>query len=146
MFCNLAGQQLIKGDEDCKLSAYRDQGGVWSIGYGHTGPEVTEGLTITQAQADRWFIQDLQNTCSALTRLLTVSVNDNQFSALSSWAYNVGIGNAADSTLIKLLNAGHYMLVPMQLARWNRVNGVVSDGLTKRRNDEIALWNTPDEA
>lgn len=144
MFTNLAGQQIIKGDEACSLTAYQDEGGVWSIGYGHTGPEVIDGLQCTQAQADRWFIQDLQNVCSALTRLITVSVNDNQFSALSSWAYNVGIGNVEDSTLLKLLNAGKYDLVPFQLARWNHVGGIISDGLTKRRADEIDLWNTPE--
>lgn len=143
MFINDAGISLIKSREGCQLAAYKDQGGVLSIGYGHTGREVTEGLTCTQDQADNWFNQDIRNTCATLTRLITVSLNENQFAALVSLAYNIGIGHFTDSTLLKVLNNGWFEQVPVQIARWNHVNGVVSDGLTKRRADEVRLWNKP---
>ena len=143
MNCNVAGIALVQEFEGCKLTAYQDQGGRWTIGFGCAQPFVHEGVTCTEDQATAWLVQDMDEVAKSLTRIIKIVINDNEFSALCSWAYNVGIGNAADSTLIKLLNRGYIDLVPVQLSRWNRVNGIINAGLVRRRQAEIALFNTP---
>lgn len=147
MQCGAAGIALIKSFEGCKLCAYQDQGGVWSIGYGQTGPFVTEGLTIQQDQADAWLHQSVDTVAAGLSRMIKMVLNQNEFDALCAWAYNVGLGNASSSSVIALVNQGHLELVPSHLAQWNKitVNGqkVADAGLTRRRAAEIALYNTP---
>jgi lysozyme len=73
--------------------------------------------------------------------LVTVPLSDNQFSALVCFAFNVGVGNFESSTLLRLLNRGWYEQVPAQLMRWNRANGEVFGGLSRRRAAEARLWN-----
>jgi lysozyme len=136
---NAAGEALIEQFEGCALIAYQDQGGIWTIGYGHTGPDVTEGLAITQDQAEYLLGRDLQTAEGAINRLVTVPLGDNQFSALVSLVFNIGVGAFQSSTLLRDLNTGSYGLVQFQI-----VNGVIDAGLQKRRAAEIALWNTPD--
>ena len=84
---------------------------------------------------------------ATVARNVSVPLNDNQFAALVCFTFNVGRGNFLASTLFRNLNAGWYSQVPAQLARWNKVeiDGVekVSNGLTRRRAAEAALWNTP---
>lgn len=140
---NIACVNLIKEFEGCKLTAYPDQGGRYTIGWGTAAPWVTEGMTCTQQQADAWLMQDVQNVAAALSRMIKVIVNENKFSALVSWAYNCGLGNAANSSLIARLNEGHPEEVPAQLERWNKVGGVIDAGLVRRRAAEVALWDTP---
>lgn len=139
---------LIQYFESCRLTAYQDQGGIWTIGWGHTGPDVVAGKTITQEQADALFLTDVGVFEDVVSGAVTVPLCDNQFGALVSFAYNVGGEHFRSSTLLRLLNAGDYNSVPSQLARWNKVfvNGVpvVSPGLAKRRSAEAQLWLTPD--
>lgn len=137
----------VKRWEGCKLKAYPDpgsrDGNPWTIGYGHTSDSflyVTKGLTITQAQADAALEHDLNETAAAIAGLVKVPLNDNQFGALVSFAFNVGVGAFKGSTLLKKLNAGDYASVPAQLARWNKNDGKVMDGLTNRRAAEAGLW------
>ena len=146
MQCNQAGVDLIKSFEGCELTAYADQGGVWTIGYGTTGPFVTPGLTITQEQADNWLTAKIQSVAASLSRMITLPLNENEFSALCSWAYNVGIGSVANSTLLKELNEGDVDEVPNQLMLWNHVDGVINQGLVRRRAAEVDLWNLPVDA
>lgn len=142
------GLPLIKEFEGCKLVAYQDIVGVWTIGYGETlwlkdgqKVKVWQGLSITQAQADQ-DVQDRYDEFEANVRkLITVPVTANQLGALVSFAYNLGVGNLASSTLLKLLNQGASVnVVAGQFGRWNKAGGKEVAGLTRRRAAEAALF------
>lgn len=98
------GINLIKKFEGCRLTAYKCPAGIWTIGYGHTGADVTSGKTISQDEADRLFKQDLKVHSKNVSKLLTVPVNQNQFDALVSLEYNIGVGNFKSSSILRLLN------------------------------------------
>lgn len=136
---NEAGLALIKQWEGCRLEAYRDVGGVWTIGYGHTRT-ARPGMRITQEQAESLLVEDLRVFEAAIVQAVRVDLNDNQFAALVSWAFNVGAAAARSSSLIRRLNEGNYDCVPAELARWNKVKGKVVDGLSNRRAAEAGLW------
>lgn len=126
--------------EGLRLEAYRDTGGVWTIGYGHTGPDVVPGRTITEVEAETLLCTDILEAERAVTNLVRVPLTDNQFAALVSFVFNVGPGAFAKSTLLRKLNAGDYDAVPSELARWNKDNGRTVKGLANRRAAEIGLW------
>lgn len=134
------GTALIQSFEAFRDEAYQDQRGIWTCGFGHTGPDVIEGTTCTPYQASKWFDQDTQSACKAVLRTVDVPVNQSQFDALASFTFNVGSGSEAHSTLVRVLNAGNYMMAAEQFLRWNKVNGVVNAGLTRRREAERALF------
>lgn len=144
---NGAGVAIIKHFEGLKLKAYKCPAGVWTIGYGHTGPDVMPGLVITEARADELLAADLARFEAGVARLAPVTT-DNQFSALVSFAFNVGLdedgdGKAeglGDSTLLRKHNAGDYEGAAAQFALWNKANGVVMSGLTRRRAMEADLY------
>ena len=101
-----AGLTLTKNFEGCRLSAYADQGGVWTVGYGHTGPGVHAGLTITQDQADTFLISDVAGAVACVNRLVTSSIVQCQFDALVDFTFNLGCACLANSTLLRAVNAG----------------------------------------
>lgn len=138
---NDEGFNLITTFEGCKLHAYDDGGGVWTIGYGHTRG-VSPGMTITQAQAEQFLHEDLERFESYVEDAVQVDVNDNQFSALVCFCFNVGPGNAGfgGSTLLRKLNAGDYDGAVGQFPVWNKVDGEPWLGLTRRRLAEQALF------
>lgn len=136
---NGEGLALIKRWEGCKLEAYRDVGGVWTIGYGHTRT-ARQGLTITQEQAEGLLREDLRVYEAAVDDAVHVDLTENQFAALVSWTFNVGVGAMRRSALIRRLNAGEYDAVPGELARWNKVKGGIVPGLSNRRAAEAGLW------
>jgi len=138
---NDAGLALIKEFEGFRDTAYQDQAGIWSIGYGHT-IGVSGGETCTEAEATEWLSEDLATAEQTVDSLVNVPLSGNQFAALVSFTYNVGSGNFGKSTLLQLLNRGWYEQIPVQLSRWNRVNGAPDAGLTRRRAAEAALWET----
>ncbi len=133
------GTALIQSFETCRLEAYLDQRGVPTIGWGHTAG-VQLGDTCTQAQADAWFQTDALWAGQAILRTVDVALTQNQFDALVSFTFNVGVGAEAASTLLKVLNAGNYQAAADQFIRWDHVNGVVDPGLTRRRQAEQALF------
>ena len=137
------GTALIQSFESCKLAAYQDQRGIWSIGWGHT-LGVVPYQTCLQADADAWFIQDTHEAVNAVLRSLDVAVAQNQFDALVSFTFNVGAGSEAHSTLLSLLNGGHTQAAADQFLVWDHVNGVPNAGLLRRRTAERALFLTPD--
>jgi lysozyme len=141
-----AVEKKIRSWESTVLKAYLDSAGVPTIGVGHTAG-VKLGQRITLDQADDLLQQDLGIAESAVDSLVHVPLNDHQFGALVSFAFNAGVGALRTSTLLKVLNAGHYDQVPHELAKYNKahVNGhlTVLNGLTKRRQHEIDLWNKP---
>lgn len=109
-----------------------------TIGYGHYGPDVKSGDTITKADALDLLQDDAQAAADAVTRLVKVPLNQHQEDALISFTFNCGTGALADSTLLRVLNEGHYDQVPEQLMRW--VNSPPLQGLINRRRAECALW------
>lgn len=142
MKLNKAGRDLIKRFEGCKLKAYYDAVGVLTIGYGHTGPDVRVGQQITQQEAEDLLNADLDKFVKGVEKLVTRTLTDNQFSALVSLAYNIGLGNLKKSTLLKNLNAGNVAAVTVSWVKWNKAGGKVLKGLTARRGAEIELFLT----
>jgi len=133
------GLELIKHFEGCELKAYKCPAGVWTIGYGHI-KGVSEGMTITEAQAEEMLQSELIEYEGYINDLVEVELNQNQFDAMVSWVYNLGGGNLRSSTLLKVLNAGDYAGVPAQMLRWNKAGGKVLEGLTRRRQAEADLF------
>ncbi|WP_248796091.1 lysozyme [Pseudomonas sp. MWU13-2105] len=138
------GIAVLKYFESCRLTAYPDpaSGGVpWTIGWGHTGPEVKPGLVWSQAQADSQLSNDLVSREQAVSNAVTASLTAGQFDALVDFVYNLGAGNFQTSTLLSLINAGDMAGAVEQFARWNKAAGKVMAGLTRRRAAEAALFS-----
>ena len=135
---------LIEHFEGCELKAYPDSatgGDPWTIGYGHTGPEVHPGMVITQAEADALLRQDAEKVAKQVAPMVHVPLSQQEFDALVCFVFNVGIGNFAKSTLLKKLNAGDYDGAANELPKWNKAEGKVMAGLTRRREAERELFN-----
>ena len=137
----------VKRWEGLKLTAYPDpgskDGNPWTIGYGHTSDghlKVYRGLTISPAQAEAALEYDLNETAAAVEAAVQVDLTDNQFGALVSFAFNVGVTAFRKSTLLKKLNSGKYDAVPSELAKWRMNDGKVMQGLINRRAAEAGLW------
>lgn len=134
--------------ESCKLAAYPDPGSKdgkpWTIGWGHTGPEVVKGLVWTQEQADAAFLVDITSFESAATGLIKVPLTQGQFDALVLFAYNVGSKALETSTLLRKLNSGDYDGAALEFRRWNRNDGKTMRGLTRRRAAEECLFRGMD--
>jgi lysozyme len=138
----------IKESEGLRLKAYSDPGSKdglpVTIGYGTTlidGKPFKLGTTITKEQAEEYLRADLIIFGTKVAALVKVPLNDNQFGALVSFAYNIGLDAFAKSTLLRHLNAGDYSSVPAQMRRWNKNDGKVMKGLVNRREKEVALWS-----
>ena len=133
------GIDLIKHFEGCELNAYKCPAGVWTIGYGHI-KGVSEGMSITQEQAEQMLLDELKEYENYINELVVVDLSQTQFDALVSWVYNLGPANLQSSTLLKVLNSGDYSGVPAQIERWNKAGGKVLEGLIRRREAESALF------
>ncbi|CZY39227.1 lysozyme [Enterobacter hormaechei] len=138
------GIALIKQFEGCKLTAYQDSVGVWTIGYGWTQPvdgkPIRAGMTIKQETAERLLKNGLVSYESDVSRLVKVGVTQGQFDALVSFTYNLGARSLSTSTLLRKLNAGDYAGAADEFMRWNKAGGKVLNGLTRRREAERALF------
>jgi lysozyme len=132
---------LLKRGEPA-LTAYKCPAGVWTIGWGHTGPDVVSGSTITLQRAEELFREDASKFERAVTRLIAggAATTQGQFDAMVSLAYNVGEGRLAKSTLLKLHRRGNYEGAAAQFALWNKSQGRVLPGLTRRRADETLFY------
>ncbi|MEO0352603.1 MAG: lysozyme [Cyanobacteria bacterium P01_A01_bin.15] len=130
---------MIKSFEGLRLKAYQDAVGVWTIGYGTTRG-VRPGQEISEAQAEALLKSDLNRFERDVSQAVRVSINDNQFSALVSFTYNVGSGALRSSTLLRKLNSRDIYGAANEFPRWNRAGGRVLAGLTRRRNAERALF------
>lgn len=141
---NAEAIHLICSNEGCVLHTYYDSVGVATIGFGHTGDDVTEGMQITQAQAQALLEQDLAKFEDGVDNLLTGDTSDNEFGAMVSFAYNVGLGNFGGSSVLRRHNQGDKAGAADAFLMWNRAGGQVLDGLTRRRGEERALYLKPD--
>lgn len=128
-----AGLALTERFESCRLTAYQDVKGVWTIGWGHTGPEVCSGLVWTQAQADAAVIVDTASAVRAVNTHVNVQLTQGEFDALVDFAYNCGAGNLYGSTLLKLVNAGDFANAANEFVKWDHAGGVEVAGLLRRR-------------
>lgn len=152
MKLSAAGIDAIKRRETCKLEAYKDEHGLWTIGWGHllTQSELTSGKCqgedwrhgITQAAADTQLADDVEWAERAVDGSVTVPLMQNQFDALVSFAFNVGAAAFRDSTLVKRLNDDRFAAVPLQMRRWVYVGPLHSNGLESRRESEIRQWES----
>lgn len=137
------GVAVLHYFESCELVAYPDPatgGAPWTIGWGHTGPEVKKGLRWTQEQADRTFEADLSKFERGVESLVAVTLTQGQFDALVSFSYNVGFANLRSSTLLKMVNSGDMRGAKLQFTRWNKAAGKVMKGLRRRRAAEAELF------
>lgn len=137
------GIELIKSFEGCRLTAYKCPAGIWTIGYGHTGKvdgkAICSGMKITAAKATALLKADLASFENAVEtcKSLTFKPNQNQFDALVSFAYNCGTGSL--NTLVKNRDV---KTVSQKLLLYNKANGQILPGLTRRRKAEKKLFNT----
>jgi len=134
----LSAIDLAKQFEGCRLTAYQDIAGVWTIGFGHVGKDVYEGLVWTQAQADDALLHDV-NAARALLEMYSPNLANGTLDALTDFVFNLGIGNYRTSTLCKCVNAQDWTGAKAQLLTWDHSNGVVIPGLLRRREAEAAL-------
>ena len=131
---------LVKASEGCRLTAYRDLANVLTIGYGHTHG-VTEGQTITQAQADAMLLEDVDDAWTQVSGMLTVEITQGECDALTDFCFNLGAGRLRNSTLLRLLNAGNVGGASQQFKYWVFANGMPQKGLITRRAAEKALFD-----
>lgn len=142
----VSAEKLIAKFEGLRLNAYKDTGGIWTLGYGNTkdpftGKRVVEGDKISKATALEWLKKDISQRVIAIDKLIKVPISANKKAALTSLAYNIGLGAFQRSTLLRLLNAKSPVLdIADQFLVWNKVNGVVVRGLVNRRKLERELF------
>lgn len=143
---NSAGIALIKQAEGLRLRAYLDSAGILTIGYGHTGPDVTPGKVITESEAEHLLRFDLKRARDAVDAALRRRPTDNQFSAMVSLAYNIGGGAFRASSVARFFNAGNVEAAGLAFYMWNKVRDPntrklkVNAGLVVRREREIKLF------
>jgi lysozyme len=145
MKVNKLGIETMHHFEGCKLTAYQCPAKVWTIGWGNTyypdKTPVKQGDVITQEQANALFETVMNNFALGVKKCLTKEVNENQFSALVCFAYNVGIGSLQKSTLLKKININpNDQTIAGEFAKWTKASGKVLLGLVRRRKAEADLY------
>ena len=136
------GLALIKRSEGLRLKAYRCPADVPTIGYGSTGPHVRMGMTITEAEAEALLRKDLERFERGVVAMAG-DMTPGQFSALVSFAFNLGLGALQKSTLLKKHLAGDHAGAAAEFAKWVNAGGKTLPGLVTRRADEADLYRLP---
>lgn len=139
MRTGINGLTLIKQFEGLRLQAYKCPADRWTIGYGHTA-DVSANDVITEAQAISLLCQDVAESERAVNQYVHVPLTKNQFDALVSFVFNLGVGNFRTSTLLKKLNAGDDNGAAQEFGRWIHAGGKALPGLVRRREAERALF------
>lgn len=136
------GVKILKYFESCKLEAYWDKlGKVWTIGWGHTGPEVRKGLKITQARADQLLRDRLSHEFTpGVLAVLSRSVKQHELDAMVDLAYNIGVEDFADSTLVLKFNRGETQATADEFRKWKFADGKPRLGLRRRREADRARF------
>ena len=148
MTINKATIDLVKSFEGLRLKAYKDAVGVLTIGYGTTaaagvGIVPHLGMTITEAEAETYLMRALEKFADKIRPKITAPINDNEFGAFLSLAYNVGPGAFAKSSALRKFNAGDKAGAANAILLWNKAGGKVLKGLVRRREAERALFLSP---
>jgi GH24 family phage-related lysozyme (muramidase) len=139
------GIDLIKCFEGCRFNPYRDAGGLWTVGYGHLigdGKSLPSGYNriFTQKEIDDFLVNDLMHVESGISVLIRVSITQNQFDALCSFCYNLGMGTLQKSTLLKDINSSLWGAAANDILKFHFASGVSLPGLVKRRQAEHDLF------
>ena len=140
---DIEGMQLTEEEESLRLVAYPDPGtgsDPWTIGYGHTGDDVQEGLVIDRQIAENLLRHDVREAEVAVKRLVTIALVQNQYDALVDFTFNCGAKNLEKSTLLKLINEGDFETADKEFAKWVKGGGHILKGLVKRRYAEAKLF------
>ena len=136
-----AGLELIRKFEGCRLQAYQDSVGIWTIGYGCT-TDVEPGQIITQAEAEQRLMEDLRDAETCVSAAVTVPLTEHEFDALVAFVFNLGCKQFRGSTLLRKLNASDYNGAALEFRRWDKAGGQVLAGLTRRMAAEERLFET----
>jgi lysozyme len=140
---NQAGLDLIKSFESFRAEPYRDEDGIWTIGYGHTRQVTGDSQAVAEEQAEALLRQDILVAEVSVCGLITAALNENQYAALVSLVYNAGPAPLTRMLGIRL-NKQDYRGAADEFLRWRLAGGMVSDGLVRRRQAERALFLTPE--
>ena len=137
--------ELIKRFEGCRYNPYRDSVGLWTIGYGHLigdGKSLPSGYNrvFTQKEIDDFLVNDLVHVESGISVLIRVPITQNQFDALCSFCYNLGVGTLQKSTLLKDINSSLWDAAANDILKFHFADGVSLPGLIKRRQAEHDLF------
>jgi lysozyme len=134
------GFALTKSFEGLHLEAYRDCAGIWTIGYGHTGPAVLAGDVITAAEAEQLLRADLAVAVACVNRAVSVTISQSQFDAMVDFCFNAGRGSFLQSTLLRKVNGKDFEGAAVQFGLWVHAGGEIVPGLVRRRKAEAALF------
>jgi lysozyme len=134
------GLALTKSFEGLHLAAYQDCAGVWTIGYGHTGPALYKSLTINEADAEVLLRADIAEAVACVNRAVTVTISQNQFDAMVDFCFNAGRGNFLQSTLLRKVNFVDLAGAAAQFGLWVHAGGEVVAGLVRRRKAEAEMF------
>ena len=145
MKLDLNGYKLIQKFEGCKLNAYQDSIGIWTIGYGNityeNGNKVKKGDKITQQRAEELFKYFADRFASNIDTKITKEVTQNQFNAIVSLSYNIGLGNFSGSTLLKKINKdSNDKTIRNEFLKWRFAGEKELKGLINRRKEESELY------
>lgn len=134
------GLTLIRTFEGFRPTSYKDQGSVWTIGFGHT-KSVSKGMTCTIAQAEQYLADDLLIVEACINSTVKVPLKQCQFDALASFTFNLGCMNFVESTLRDYINMGRFVTASEQFPKWNHIGKVSDPGLLRRRLAEQKMFN-----
>lgn len=138
---NAVAIDFIKAHEGCRLTAYTDSVGVWTVGWGSTGHQIVKGIVWTQEEADERLASDVAKVESSVRRLLNDAVlSTEQMAALISFTYNLGEGALASSQLLICIQHGDFLGAAKQFERWSHAGGKELKGLLQRRFEEAVLF------
>ena len=135
------GFALTRSSEGLRLKAYQDSAGVWTIGYGHTGPDVHCGQCISELEAEAMLRSDLASAVQCVRRAVRASLAQHQFDALVDFCFNTGRGNFLGSSLLRYINQGEFDSAAVQFGLWVHAGGKAIPGLVRRRAAEAALFS-----
>jgi len=135
-----AGMALTKSFEGLRLTAYQDVAGIWTIGYGHVGPAILVGMTISEADAEALLRADLADAVACVNRAVRVTITQNQFDAMVDFCFNTGRGRFLQSTLLRKVNLKDFAGAAVQFGLWVHAGGEVVSGLVRRRKAEAVLF------
>lgn len=132
--------KLIEGFETYRNIAYKDIRGIWTVGYGATGPLITENSAMSLPEASEWLLVRCNQLANQLSNLVHVPLTQNQADALISLCYNIGITAFAGSTLLKQLNLKNFVYAGNEILKWDHAGGLIIEGLRRRRDAEYTLF------
>jgi lysozyme len=134
------GLALTRSFEGLRLEAYQDSAEIWTIGYGHTGPEVHQGQCISEFEAESLLRTDLATAVACVRRVVHVEISQSQFDALVDFCFNVGVANFQRSSLLRYVNREEFESAVVQFGLWVHADGEVIPGLVRRRLAEAGMF------